>query len=387
MTPQERAEGLVKLFLDDRLEDANEPPGLREAIVDRMARLTDDIGKRCGEQIDQLRSPSTSRIPDAYFNDEEVVENELQVAAAGIRTARALEGITTGDPRRFEQLLAQRLAPTARWAVRSEASRVPRPAARPPALQWSLVPIPWLENDAEWPPEGAVALDGRRQLTGTDGEPVRVAEDPYRGWVQLAMFERQGTLATTYPNAPARQVLIATGLEACDGPPPPQSLPLSSAPPDAWAITYDHLVEDLDPERAATALKTTRGPLSAIIDYTLQPGAPAPDRGVGLHPVPLIPRLEIIALLGLGPESPALCHMLIDDQGPALVGRLWRGFLIHDGNYSALEPAVQGADLILRPDLHYTLVKTIGKGRLSVGLTVRHSIQTTGSDRPPEREE
>lgn len=386
MTPQERVEGLVKLFLDDRLEDANTPPGLREAIVDRVARLSDDIGKRCGEQIDQLRSPSTSRIPDAYFNDEEVVENELQIGAAGIRTARALEGVMTEDPRRFEQLLAQRLAPTARWAVRSEASRVPRPATRPPSLQWSLVPIPWLENDAEWPPEGAVALDGARQLTGTDAQPVRVAEDPYRGWVQLGLFERQGILATAYPNVPARQVFIATGLEACDGPPPAQSLPLSSAPPDAWAITYDHLVEDLDPERAATALKATDGPLSAIIDYALQPGAPALDRGVGLHPFPLIPRLEIVALLGLRPESPALRHVLIDDQGPALVGRLWRSFLIHDGNYGALEPAVHGADLILRPDLHNTLVKTIGKDRLNVGLTVRQPVRRTGSDQPESEE-
>lgn len=380
MTPQERAESLVKLFLDDRLEDANEPPGLREATVDRMARLSDDIEKRCGEQIHHLRSPSTSRIPDVYFNDEEVVENELQIGAAGIRTAQALEGIMTEDPRRFEQLLAQRLAPTARWAVRSEASRVPRPATRPPALQWSLVPIPWLENDAEWPPEGAVALDGTRQLTGTDGQPVRVAEDPYRGWVQLGMFERQGTLATTYPNVPARQVFIATGLEVCDGPPPPQSLPLSSAPPDAWAITYAHLVEDIGPERAATALKTTRGPLSAIIDYSLQPGAPALDRGVGLHPFPLIPRLEIVALVGLRPESPAFRHVLIDGQGPALVGRLWRSFLIHDGNYSALEPAVHGADLILRPDLYNTLVNTIGKDRLNLGLTVHHSVQGTSSE-------
>jgi len=60
-------------------------------------------------------------------------------------------------------------------------------------------------------------------------------------------------------------------------------------------------------------------------------------------------RLFVIAFLGLRPEMPALRHVLIDDEGPALVGRLWRGFLIHDGNYSPLEPAVHGADLILRP--------------------------------------
>ena len=83
--PEERAEGLVNMFLDDRLQDANEPPGLREAVTDRVSGRADDIGKRGGQQIGHLRSPSSRRIPDAYLADEEVIENEFQTAAAGIR--------------------------------------------------------------------------------------------------------------------------------------------------------------------------------------------------------------------------------------------------------------------------------------------------------------
>jgi hypothetical protein len=380
-TPEERAEGLVALFLDDRLEHANEPRGLREAIIDRLVGQVDDIGNRFGEQIDHLRSPSARRIPDAYLADEEVVENELQVGAAGIRTARALEGVLS-DPRRFERDLAQCLAPNALWALRSEASRVPRPPTRAGVLNWSLIPIPWVENNAEWPPAGAIALADVRQLTGADGELVRISEEPYKGWVQLGMFERQATLATRHPDIAARQILVATGLEACDGPPPVNSMPLSSAAPDPWAVCCDDLAPGLDAERARIALNSTRGPLAALVDYEGQPGAPAHDRGVGLQRFTLVPRIEVVALLGLRPETPALRHVLVDDNGAALVGRQWRGFLIHDGNYSPLEPAIHGADLILRPDLYETLINTAGKDRLALGVTVSHSENTPSLGAP-----
>ena len=367
----ERAEGLVNMFLDDRLKDANEPPGLREAVIDLIAGQVDDIAERSRQQIRHLLSPASRRIPDAYLADEEVIENELQTAAAGIRTARALEGVLS-DPRKFEHELARRLASNARWALRNEASRVPRPPTRASVLDWSLTPIPWVENETAWPPLGALALGKVRQLTGAQGEPPRVAEKPYVGWVQLAMFERQRTLATRYPAIPARQVVIATGLEASDGPPPASTMPFSDSSPYAWAVTYDHLAAGLDAERARTVLETTREPLTAIIDYELQPGAPARDRGTGLQPFALVPRLAVIALFSLRPETPALRHVLIDNKGPALVGRLWRGFLIHDGNYSPLEPAVYGTDLLLRPDLYDLLESTVAKDRLSLGITVSH---------------
>jgi hypothetical protein len=384
-TPEELAEGLVSLFLDERLVDANEPPGLREAVIDRVAVRVDDIFERCRDQIDSLRSPSSRRLPDAYLADEEALENELQTGAAGIRSARALEG-ALADPRRFEHVLASRMAPIARWAVRSEASRVPRPPTRPSVLDWSLTPIPWREDEAKWPPAGAVALTNVRQLTGAEGEPVRVDEEPYTGWVQLAMFERQRTLATGYPDVPARQLLIATGLETCDAPAPANRMPISAAAPNAWAVGSDHLVSGLEAEHAQAALETASGPLAALIDYKRQRGAPAPDRGAGLPPFTLVPILDVIALLGLHPETPALRHVLIDDNGPALVGRQWRGFLVHDGSYRPLEPSIHGADLLLRPDLYEALENAVGKDRITLGLTVSHFEQepSTGELETPD---
>lgn len=372
---REHAAGLVRSFLDERLGLANEPPGLRQAIVEALQDRVEEVRDRGGEQLSQLRSASSTRMPDAYLHDEVVLEDELQRAAAGLRTAQALEGGLMRDPGRFEQVLARRLEPSARWAMREESSRVPRPPTRPEGLWWSLSPIPWVEEDSKWPPPGAVA--GTKQLAGTDDKPVRVVEEPYAGWVQLGLLERQATLASTYPHVPARQLLITAGLEALDGNPPEGSLPLAATRPLAWIAPHDRLDPDLGSSGARTAL-AAGGPLAAVVDYDLELGAPHRQRGVGLHPFALAPRSEVVVLLGLRPERPALRHALVDDDGPALVGRLWRGFLIHDGNYDPLVPGVHGADLILRSDLYEKLEVALGKERIA--LRFRASL----SDVPDE---
>lgn len=369
---ERQAEGLVDMFLDERLRNAKEPPGVREAVSQKLADHIETIKERCGEQIGQLRSLSSTRIPDAYFSDEEEAENALQTTAAGIRTARAVEGFIAGDARAQEATYAPSLAPSARWATLAEASRVPRPATRSQALDWSLTPIPWHEKEDVWPPQGATELETTRQLTGADAEPVQVSEKPFSGWVQLGMFERQSTFATTYPEVPGRQVIITTGLEVADGPVPSETLPLFEQQPHLWLARYDRLDPGLDGEAAGTFLEDFQGPLTAMVTYRGQIGAPSRERGAGLDPFTLAPRIELAAYLDLRPEQPAVRHCLIDDQGPAIVGRLWHGFLIHDGHYTPLEPAVHGADLIIRPDLYERLEDAIGRNRIKSGITVRH---------------
>ncbi|MEU4769122.1 hypothetical protein AB0H12_38350 [Actinosynnema sp. NPDC023794] len=369
-TPSERAEGLVSMFLDVRFEEAGEPLGLREAVVDRLAQRIAGVSSRLGEQIDHLSSSSSDQVPDAYLADEEAVEDDLQTCAAGIRAATAMERLVP-DPRRFERDLAHGLAPDALWALRSEASRVPRPSTRTGQLEWSLLPIPWVEKDIHWPPAGSIALAGVRQLA-RDEKVVRVGEQPYEGWVQLGMFEQQKTLATRHPDIAARRVLVTTGLEICEEQPPTGSMPFSQAAPDLWVVDCGRLVPGLHPERARRILSAVQGPLVAIVDYEGQPGAPAHNRGIGLQRFTLVPRVEVIALLGLRPETPALRHVLVDDNGPAIVGRQWRGFLVHDGNFSTLEPAVRGADLIIRPDLYHVLAAACGEERLALGVTASH---------------
>jgi hypothetical protein len=55
-----------------------------------------------------------------------------------------------------------------------------------------------------------------------------------------------------------------------------------------------------------------------------------------------------------------------------VVGRNWRGFLIHDGSYTPLAPAVHGTDLVIRPDLYERLEDALDRNRIQFGITVRH---------------
>lgn len=378
-TEKDLAERLVNMFLGDRLEDANEPPGLRRAVTERVAVKADSVRERSQAQVNQLRSPSSKRMPDAYLADEENLENELQTGGAGIRTARALEGVVS-EPREFERGLARGLSPYAQWTVRSEASRVPRPSTRPSLLHWSLQPIPWTQKETEWPPPGAEALKGLRQFTGVEGQPVRVTEAPYAGWLQLGMIERQETFASSHPNIPARNVFIATGLIAHDGPAPTDSVPLLSGARDVWAEPCERLAPSVDSERARMALGAAEGPLAALVNYEDHAGAPHRYRGIGLQRFTLVPQVEVIALLHLQPEVPALRHVLVDDHGPALVGRQWHGFLIHAGDYYPVEPSIQGADLLLRPDLFETLENAVGADRLALSVMANHSEASPSAD-------
>lgn len=187
------------------------------------------------------------------------------------------------------------------------------------------------------------------------------------------MFERQATLASTYPKQPSRQLIITSGLEVTGASISIDSLPIGTNPPNIWLAPYDHLLPGVDQASAAEMLEDLQGPLTTIANYRGQRSAPHGGRGVGLHPFSLVPRLELVVFLNLRPESPTVRQCLVDDQGPALVGRNWRGFLIHDGSYTPLEPAVHGADLIVRPDLYERLEDTLDKNRIQSGITVRHS--------------
>lgn len=372
-TDTRRAHRLASMFLGQRLQDANEPPGLRATIVERVALQMGTIKQRGQAQIDYLRSPSSRRLPEAYLVDEEILENELQRGAAGIRAARAREGIFS-DPSQFEYELAQRLTPSALWALRSEASRVPRPPTRTAVLDWSAVPIPWLNNnDDEWPPAGAVALAGVTHVDQRDGYMVRVSEAPYSGWIQLGMLEQQETLASSSSKTRGRRLFVGAGLEARDTPAPHDSFPFSDGTPSWWAATREDVASEIDPHTAQAALRSEQVPLCALADYAGQQGAPHRSRGVGLHALSLAPSVEIIAALGLQAEKPSLRHILIDANGPALVGRNWRGFLVHGGDYYPLVPAVHGTDLLIRPDLYDQLESITGADRLSMRVIVDFS--------------
>lgn len=360
------AEAIVNEYLDRRLVGANEPPGLREAIVDELDNKFDEIAERMRAQLDQTRSNGSRQLPPAYFADEEYAENVLQTAAAGIRTALAEVGMLAAEPRRLERELAVALSSNAQWALLGEASRVPRPATRPAELAWSLPPVPWLQGESTWPPTDASSMSQTRLLE--DAEPPNVTEAPYVGWVQLAIAERHWTPGTRFPQVPERRMNVSAGLELTNTSPPDGSLPFVQASPRSW-IEPNHL-------HARRNLSATElfprdfGPIVGLVDFEREPGTPSEDRGAGTPPYALAPRPELLDFLQLRRPAGAMRYLLSDDSGPALAMRLWRSFLVHDDGYSPLLPAIEGADLVLRGDCYEQLIEGFANERPKMGCAV-----------------
>lgn len=266
---REFAEAAFGEYLEERLDLTNSPPGLREAVEARFAAKSDDVTNRVKDQARQLEARGFER-PQAYYAHEEVLETSLQEAAAGLRTAMAMEGHIV-EAISFEQAATRRLASTAAWALRSEAARVPRPPTRPALLSWTLPPIPWLNDSSyTWPPPEAVALQGQLELPSN--EPSRCAEAPYENWVQLGLIERQRTYATKHPDQPERRYTIATGLVTTTGDPPRPYLPFVASAPTVWTHRATALEPALSQAQAHANLAALGRPLAALLRFP-------PDRG------------------------------------------------------------------------------------------------------------
>lgn len=365
--PREQAEAIVADYLEERLTLAGDPAGLKDAVVARLVEQGPAALERSRGQAKYLRARSTDR-PPVYYGYEEASEDALQRVAAGARAALAATGQIV-DPIPFERQLADALRPTMSWSLRGEASRVPRPSIRPDSLGWSEEPAPWRNASAgTWPPADVQALEGYHQFT--EAEVARCGEAPYEDWVQVALMERHHTFPDQYTGTDGTQLLIAAGLELSDGTVLGRGFPLSHTRPDLWTRHHADVVSGLTVARAGAELVGRAMPLATTLSFDQELGVPNPGRGAGLHPMLLGPGVELVALLNLRPEDPAMRMILVDDDGPAMVCRTWDGFLVHDGSFEPPEPAVVGTDLLLRPDLYQRVVAAAGRDRVVQGLSV-----------------
>jgi len=370
----DNARAVATLFVDqllsDRLGTAGDVPGLREAAIALAAAAmeTDDFEQLIRNQGQQLRHPSSTAVPDAYLADDGVAENALQRAAAGIRLAMAQAGQIV-DARSFERRAASRLSDDPRLAVRGEMARIPRPLTRPQPLRWSIPPAPWASDprdDTMWPPPGLDAVVDLRSLPGGSAALARVEDGPRAGWTQIGLFERHSTPPHRHPDRPGRHVVIAVGLEISDTEPPEGSLPFTSLPWQVWTMPLQQVDETLSPQMATTTLTTRSLPVVGLAED------PRSTTGLGEPPSLLVPGLPLIVALDLHP-TPGTCGFSLNDRaGPALVGRLWRGHLVHDGNYEPTFPAVEGCDLLLRADLFEQLRDTVRESRMRAGVSVSY---------------
>lgn len=375
---EEMAAHLIDGVLGDRLNLAGNPPGLREAVIALAATTlkTSEYEILIRDQLQQLRHPSSTAIPDAYLAYEAAAEDALQHAAAGIRMAMAQNGRIV-DAQSFERGAARRLSDDPRLAIRAELARVPRPLTRPHALQWSIAPAPWASdprNDTLWPPPGLDASVNLRGLPGGSTALARVEAGSHVDWVQVGLIERQRTPRHRYPERPACTIFIGVGLEIADRERPAGSLPFTSLPWQAWTDQWQHVDATMNAVRATAALRTDSWAVTALAES--RPAA----TGLGEPDFLLVPALPIIVALGLEPTAGICGFSLSDRRGPALVGRLWRGHLVHDGSYHPVFPAVDGADLLLRVDLLDRLRGVVGESRFRVGVSVSYDVGEDDTD-------
>ncbi|MGX1886584.1 hypothetical protein [Streptomyces sp. NPDC055287] len=207
---------------------------------------------------------------------------------------------------------------------------------------------------------------------------ARVPNGPHTGWVQIGLIERQHTPARRYPKEPARQIQIVVGMEASAADAPAGSLPVCRAPWQLWTRPLRHramAASFVGVKAAGQLIMATDQPLVALTDAsnTSLVDAPLPSQGLGLPHYVLAPTAPVVALLGLEPTAGICGFSLSDARGEALIGRQWHGHLVHDGNYKPLLPAIEGADLLIRPDLFTLLHNTISAARCRVGLSAFHT--------------
>lgn len=359
---------LVDEYLGRRLDSAGDAPGLREATTALImsALQTDDFERLIRQQLEHLRHPSSTALPDAYLAGEAAAEDALQHVVAGARAAMARAGHIVDAPY-FERGAFRRLHDDSRLAVRAELARVPRPLTRPRQLRWSLTPAPWAtdqRDDSLWPPPGLDETIDLHRLPGGAAALARVESGPRTGWVQIGLIERHSTPARRYPDRPDRHMLIAVGLQAVDGDFPTTSLPFTSLPWQFWTVPWQRVDETMNAEKAAALLST--GDWAMVALSRERPRI----AGLGEPPFLLIPALPLVVALGLEPTREVRGFSLSDQQGSGLVGRLWRSHLVHDGSYQPLFPAVEGADLLLRADLFARLCTVIDGPRAQVGVSI-----------------
>jgi hypothetical protein len=379
--PRDFVTHMVDHYLGNRREASAEIPGLREAVVELVtAAFPEAVEPLMRAQLDLL-GRSQASMPDAYLADQAAVEDALQRAAAGLRSALAQAGQLV-EPGAFESSVAERLRDDPLVALRAELARVPRPLTRPNLLDWSLAPAPWHSDDHQaedqpWPPTGFAEVADLRYLPGGVSALARVDEGPHAGWVQIALAERHRTHPRDYPKQPGRRVQLLVGLEA-GGSRPEQGLPPAAGSWDLWVRRLGG--RSAERQAAAVRLAAKDQPLVALLDGSAAQGGDAvPGTGPGMPPFVFAPTSYVVVALGLEPSVGVCGFSLRDGTGEAVVCRQWRGHMIQDGLRAPLLPAVAGGDLLIRPDLFTRLQDLVGTP-CQVGLNVFHASSTRIED-------
>ncbi|WP_309133882.1 ATP-binding protein [Cellulomonas sp.] len=335
---------LVDDYAGERLATA-EPmvPGLTAAVHRRVrGKLADErLGHRVRAQLDALmdRTASDPLWPDAYLAVAEAVEDALQRAAAGARSADLRRGMAR-DPERREAEIAERILDSPALPMALEAARRPRPAVPPPPSRYDAAWASLAGLKAASPP-GTLqpGLDDRTTVFGTLGKrTVRSfdeLEDADGGWRVLASAE---TLVSSPPYGDKGPDVLARLFRGAAA---PTEAVGASAGPDLPPLAVGDLRQWALPAPAPVPLR----PGIPLVGLTMAVGAGTDGvRGLGLPDLVVVPSTALLS--GVGVTTAWGPFEIGDDDGPLLALRLWRTYYDRS-DYHQARPRLTGAALVI----------------------------------------
>lgn len=335
-------------------------PGLLDAVSDKVAevRASEAFKKRLKSQLDAFADRVRKRWPNAFLANEEIIEDALQLIAAGGRTARLMTGELISNPIEWEDQLASVLLNDPTIPLLIETLRQPRPQISPPPGIGNEVWVQIHESRSNGSSSSIVeAVEEDERLLATitiesaSCSPI-VEGGKFGGWRWLANVENR---FVKHPDWRSEADLFVERYRALEvrNTNDQQALmrpPVTAGDIRLWSIEVDHVLEAPLFERSQ--------PLVGV-DYEL---AMVGDgrQGLGVPNPLLTPTISLIALLKLHPGAPFNYE---DENGLALALATWRAeYDISD--YYLARPRLWGCGIVIRPDLFNELVTAVGENRL-----------------------
>ncbi|QFY11512.1 hypothetical protein GBF35_37435 [Nonomuraea phyllanthi] len=315
----QKAAGLVGAAAGYRLTAAEELlPNISRAVIARVeAAMRDtDLMKTIDKEAQELADTNHKRWADAFTGRPALVEDAVQRAASGGRSALLAAGRPPADPSVWERELARLLLNDPSLPLAIERTRQPRPnIVAPPEARDPI----WLRAHDVAAGERRRSADADLVITvassAFDGSCDTIEAGRFRHWRIIALAEEHIVL----PIWPEKSDLLRqSGRErALELRQPNTSVGLDSRPFASdttanWFIPTPPLLSSISPEQSFPLIgMDLDGDFLADMPY-----------GLGVHSPLLVPTLLLKLILRLQPsEEP---FVLNGDAGPALAMITWR---------------------------------------------------------------
>lgn len=334
-------------------------PGFRNAVLSRVGIVENEesFKRKIKSQIEWLSDRVHKRWPDAFFAYEQLVEETLQLIAAGGRTAHLIDGEPISNPILYEDKLASKLLNNPTLSLLLEAQRQPRPNCTPPPgkhhILWNKV-----FDCANGKADNLIieAKDDGEMLCATisiqsSNKVQSMKNGPYKGWYWLGINEKRSIQNDDKANLYSESFKIFEVRNFGDR----QALllpPCTNVDLQMWKIDLDYYTD--------VSLFDTSQPIIGV-DHDLKMLGDS-KQNLGAPESLLVPTFPIIAALNLHPGAPFTFE---DDQGVGLALVTWRSEYDISEYYLAW-PRLNGSGIVIRSDLFSRLVSIVGKDRLTL---------------------